>query len=113
MQQIVNALGLDFPQIVANFLGFALFLLLMRKYAWKPFLDFMDKRRNEISGSFRRIDDERAELEKLKSEYKSLIDSIDEEATRRINEAIRRGEDAARLIEEQAREKARMIVDKS
>jgi F-type H+-transporting ATPase subunit b len=113
MQQIADALGLQLPQIIANIIGFAVFLWLMAKYAWKPFLNFMDERREEIAGSFRKIDEERAETKIMRDDYQSRIDTIDDEATRRINEAIRRGEEAARLIEDQAREKARKIIEKS
>ena len=55
----MEALGLDWKQIATNFIGFAAFLFLMRKFAWTPILDFMDKRREEIAGNFKKIEQER------------------------------------------------------
>jgi len=113
MQDSLNALGLNWSQLIANFVGFAVFLWLMARYAWKPILGFMDARRDEISGNYRKIEDEKGELDELKRKYEDHLAKIEEEATRRIQEAIKQGQDAAREIEEQARAKAFAILEKS
>lgn len=109
----MDALGLEAKQIITNFIGFGLFLWLMAKFAWKPILDFMDKRREEIAGNFKKIEQEKSDLEKLRQEYESKIADIDTEATRRVNEAIKSGQDAARQIEEEARARAQAILAKA
>jgi F-type H+-transporting ATPase subunit b len=113
MQESLDALGLDWRQLVTNFLGFAVFLWLMARYAWKPMLSFMDKRRDEIAGHYRRIESEQGELGKLKKEYEGKLARIEEEATHRIQEAIRQGQEAAHQIEDQARTRAVAIVEKA
>jgi F-type H+-transporting ATPase subunit b len=113
MQAIFESLGLEWQQIVTNLIGFIIFLWLMRKFAWNPILDFMDQRREEIAGNFRKIEEEKAELEQLKTEYRGYIDNIDEEATQRIQEAIKNGQDAARQIEDDARSRAQAILAKA
>jgi F-type H+-transporting ATPase subunit b len=109
----VEALGLVGKQIIANFIGFGLFLWLMQRFAWKPIIDFMDKRREEIAGNYQKIDDEKADLKKIREEYEAHLAKIEEEATQRIQAAIKQGQDAAREIEEQARGRAQGIVDKA
>ena len=113
MQSILDSLQIYGPQLLTNFIGFGIFLWLMKKFAWKPILSFMDERREEIAGNFRKIDEERADLSKLRNEYQDHLDRIDDEASMRINEAIRKGEDAARRIEADARAKAQSIIEKS
>lgn len=109
----MDALGLEAKQIITNFIGFGLFLWLMRKFAWKPILDFMDKRREEIAGNFKKIEQEKSDLDKLRQDYEGKIADIDTEATRRVNEAIKSGQDAARQIEEEARARAQAILTKA
>jgi F-type H+-transporting ATPase subunit b len=113
MQESLDALGLDWRQLVTNFLGFGVFLWLMARYAWKPMMSFMDQRREEIAGHYRKIEDERGELKKLRKEYEGHLQRIEEEATRRIQEAIRQGQDAAHQIEDQARARATAIMEKA
>ena len=110
---ILNALGLKIPQLVANFVGFGIFLWLMARYAWKPILGFMDQRVDEISGNYRKIEEEKGELLKTKADYEDRLSKIDEEASQRIQAAIKQGQDAARSIEDQARAKAVAILEKS
>jgi F-type H+-transporting ATPase subunit b len=109
----MDALGLEAKQIITNFIGFGLFLWLMSKFAWKPILDFMDKRREEIAGNFKKIEQEKSDLDKIRQEYDGKIADIDTEATRRVNKAIKSGQDAARQIEEEARARAQTILAKA
>jgi len=113
MQQILDSLGIDWFQIATNFIGFGIFLWLMARFAWKPILDFMDKRRDDIAGSFRKIEHEKDEIEKLRAEYREHLDRIDEEANRRIQKAISEGQEAARQIEDGARKRAQAILVKA
>jgi len=106
-------LGLDLTQIITNFLGFAAFLWLMSRYAWNPILGFMDKRREEIAGNFRKIEKEKNDLDETRKDYDQKIAHIDEEATRRTQEAIRIGQDTARQIEDEARARAQAILQKA
>lgn len=109
----MEALGLNGHQIITNIIGFLIFWWLMAKFAWKPILDFMDKRREELASNFRKIEQEKSEFEKLRQHYQVQIDNIEEEASRRINEAIKNGQDAARQIEDEARARAQAILAKA
>lgn len=113
MQESLSALGLDFKQIITNIIGFLIFWWLMRRFAWDPILKFMDSRREEISGNFRKLDSEREDIGKIRTDYETKLAKIDEEATHRIQEAIREGQNAARQIEDEARAKAMSILGKA
>jgi len=113
MEQIFDSLGIDWFQIATNFIGFGIFLWLMARFAWKPILSFMDERREDIAGNFRKIEKEKSEIEKLKGEYRDHLDRIDEEANKRIQKAISEGQEAARQIEDEARKRAQAILLKA
>lgn len=112
-QELFESLGLDGRQILVNAIGFGIFLWLMARYAWKPILDFMDARREELAGNFKKIEHEKSDLDKLRKKYEAQIENIDEEATRRTNEAIKKGQEDARHIEEEARARAQAILAKA
>ncbi|MCX6645549.1 MAG: F0F1 ATP synthase subunit B [bacterium] len=109
----MEALGLNAQQVITNIIGFLIFWWLMGKYAWKPILKFMDERRDELSNNFRKIEQEKTDLDKLRQQYQNQIATIDEEASRRISEAIKNGQSAARQIEEDARARAQAILAKA
>ncbi len=109
----MEALGLEWQQIVTNIIGFAAFLFLLSKLAWKPILSFMDERREEIASNYRKIEEDKSDLDKVRKEYEDHLAHIQEEASQKIQEAIRQGQDAARRIEDEARSKAQAIVDKA
>ena len=113
MADILKSLGIEGEQVIANLIGFAIFYWVMARYAWKPILGFLDKRREEIAENYRQIEVEKTDLHKTQEEYESSIAKIDEEAAKRINEAIRRGQDSARHIEDEARARATQIIDKA
>jgi F-type H+-transporting ATPase subunit b len=113
MADIMESLGIDPMQVLVNFIGFAIFLWLMARYAWKPILGFMDERRADIAGNFRKIEQEKDDLEKLKRKYQDHLDRIEEEATRLIQEAIKEGQGSARRIEDDARSRAQTILQKA
>ncbi|MFH1677169.1 MAG: F0F1 ATP synthase subunit B [bacterium] len=113
MQESFSALGLDFRQVITNIFGFLIFWWLMRRFAWDPILKFMDSRRDDISGNFRKLDLEREEIGKIRTDYETKLAKIDEEATHRIQGAIRQGQNAARQIEDEARAKAMSILGKA
>jgi len=113
MGSIAETLGIDPAQIATNVIGFAIFLWLMARYAWKPILGKLDERREEIAGNYRKIEEEKSDLDKLRLTYEGHLDKIEEEATRRVQEAIKHGQDAAHQIEDEAREKARDILEKA
>ena len=56
---------------------------------------------------------DKSKLEKIKKQYEDQINKIDEEATRRIQEAIKHGQNAARQIEDEARARAQAILTKA
>jgi F-type H+-transporting ATPase subunit b len=65
---------------------FTLLVLILRKFAWKPLLDSLNKREQTIKDSVEKAEHLRQEAEKILEENKMLLAKADEESRRVINE---------------------------
>lgn len=84
-------------ELVAQIICFLVFLLILRTFLWKRFLGILDKRREAVSSEFKRIDESKETLARIKEEYEKKLSGIDNEAKAKIREAIDEGH---RLAEE-------------
>lgn len=93
---------LSVNQFIWHFIAFALFALVLYKAAWKPILGTIDARKNAIDTSFADIESKQSEVARLQEEYEKKLREIQEETTRRIQDAIKHGEDIAQGIKADA-----------
>lgn len=70
-------------------------------------LGLLEARRGRIEEAFRQIENQKKEIETLRSDYKSRIEKIEEEARAKLQTAIDEGKRIAREIQEKAREEAK------
>lgn len=89
-------------EIFAQILSFFLLLFLLRHFAWKKILGFLDQRKEKISHELCEIENTKIEIARLKTDYESKIATIADQAQAKINEAIQQG----RLINAQMRKRA-------
>lgn len=97
-------------QMVGQLLCFFAVFFLLRKFAWRHFLKVLDDRRENIASEFKRIEDAKTELVKIKTEYETKLTTIEDVAEAKIEEAIAEGERAAKEIKEKARQEAQLIL---
>jgi F-type H+-transporting ATPase subunit b len=100
-------------QILTQLAAFLIFLWVMKRFAWKPILHLLDERREKIAGEFERIDEVKAETERLRMDYEARLRTIEQEARERIQEAIGEGRRVAQEIRERAHADARAITNKA
>lgn len=91
---------------------FTLLVLLLRKFAWKPLLESLNKREQTIKDSVDKAEHLRQEAEKMFEENKKLLTKADEESRKIINEGkqyaeklrneliSKTHEDASRMIQQ-------------
>jgi F-type H+-transporting ATPase subunit b len=89
-------------EIVAQAVGFLILLFLLRVFAWKKVLGMLDKRKNFIASELRSIEESRADIEKIKSDYDTRLASIDQTANQKIHDASVK----SKIIMEEARKEA-------
>jgi len=74
-------------EIIAQVLGFLILLTLLRVFAWKRVLGVLDKRKERIAQEFKKIEETKADIEKLKTDYNAKLGSIEEAAKDRMHAA--------------------------
>ncbi len=106
MEEIFGSLGIKPMQIAIQMLGFFLVFGLLAKLLWKPVLDLMDARENEVKDLFDKAENAKKESEQLMAEYKDHLEKIKEEAQEKIAEGIARGNEMGDKIVNDARKMA-------
>jgi F-type H+-transporting ATPase subunit b len=113
MEEIAQALEIDWGIIITQIIGFLIALWILKAFAWKPLLKMLDDRRNKIVGDIDDAEKIKADADNLLEEYKGKLRDIDTEARAKIQEAISEGTRIASEIREQAREESRQVLAKS
>lgn len=109
----MSGLGFDLGVFVAYLVNFTIILLVLRAFAFKPIMEMLERRKNEIATSLAAADEVKAQAEqerkKLKAELESSRESSQEEA-RKIAQATA---DMREQILEDARREAEVIKTKA
>ena len=98
-------------EVIAQVLGFLLLLFLLRIFAWKRILGLLDERKARIASEFKKIEDAKAQIEALKSDYGLKLDKIEEVANLKIDEAIAEGKKITEEVRKKAHEEAQDIIN--
>ncbi len=106
-------LQLDLQQILSQAISFALLVVILKRFAWKPLLAMLDHRRAHIEEELRQVAQSRAEMTRLQQEYSQRLAKIEDEARVKIQQSVLEGKRIAIEIQEQARTQAQAIMAKS
>ena len=104
MQLLTPAFGL----IIWTLLAFLIVFFILKKYAWKPILDSMNKREQGIANSLATAEKIKIEMSQMKSENEALLVKAREERAQMLKEAK---ETKDRIINE-AKEQAKVETNK-
>ena len=98
-------------EIVAQIVTFFLVLWLLRAFMWKRLLRLLDERKERIVSEFKAIEDAKRDLNGIKAAYDGKIALIEEEAKKRIHEAVNEGAKITEAMRKQAQEEAQDIIE--
>ncbi|MEC7918487.1 MAG: F0F1 ATP synthase subunit B [Candidatus Neomarinimicrobiota bacterium] len=85
---------------------FLLVLLILKKYAWTPLLDFLDQREKEIADSLAMAESAKADLEKVKEESKEILNQAKNQGKSIVSDSKQKAEDAGNKILNDAKAKS-------
>jgi F-type H+-transporting ATPase subunit b len=102
---------LSTSEIVAQILSFLVLFILLRVFFWKRFLKLLDDRREKISSQFKEIEDQKAQIQKIKVEYEDKLKTIEASAQAKIQEAINEGRNITEEIKNNAKAEAEKILE--
>ena len=104
---------LDTSQIIAQVISFLVLFFVLRALVWKRFLKILDDRKDRLASEFKTIEDSKAEVARLKSDYETNLENIDRIAKARIEEAVSEGNRIAEEIRENANTEALQIIERT
>lgn len=87
MPEVIEYLGINWPKLIAQLVNFALVLIILRKFAYKPVLQMLDERRQRIAESVANADKIKAELARTEASRQEILDKANTQANKLIEEA--------------------------
>ena len=106
MQLLTPAFGL----ILWTILAFVIVFFILKKFAWKPILESMNKREEGIADSLATAEKVRGEMAQLKSENEALLVKAREERALMLREAKETKDRIISEAKEQAKEETNKII---
>jgi len=100
--EIARTFGVDWPHLIAQMISFSIVCLLLQRFAYKPVLEMLGERRQQIALGQANAEKIKAELDRIEDQRKAALDRANIEANRMIEEARA----AAALVQDQETKRA-------
>lgn len=100
-------------EVFVQLLAFLFLLFFLQKAAWGPILDFLEARRAKIKSEFDRIEQIQQEMDRLKAEYASRVEKMEEAARLKVQASLDDSKRIAKEIQEKARLESQAYYEKS
>ena len=104
-------LEIDFKIILAQIVTFLIGILVLWKIAWKPLVEILAKRKNDISKNISDANELKSVAEKLKNDYEQMLKDIDRKAQELIQKATVLGDENRQKIITESHIEAKKILD--
>lgn len=109
--------GLQGPDIIkllaTNIVAFLIFVFVLSKVAWGPLMGVLDARKDKIRGDYQAAQAKVEEAEDLRREFEDKLAAIQSTEREKVQEAVKRGEELAKNLEGEARQRAAGILTKA
>ena len=109
-------MGLVTPDIGTIFwmmLMFIILLIILKKFAWKPILNALDKREKSIEDSLRSADRAREDMEKMKADNEEILAQARLERDGMLKETKQTGEKIIGDAREKAAEESKKMIERA
>ncbi|QKY70478.1 F0F1 ATP synthase subunit B [Lentibacillus sp. CBA3610] len=103
--------GLQVGDMLTQLFFFLLLLWLLKKFAWGPLLNVMQKREEHVAGEIEAAEQDRAEAEKARTEANEQLKQTKQEAQKIIEDARNAGQKQEKDIIASARQEADRIKE--
>jgi len=102
IEEIARTFGVDWPHLIAQIISFCIVCVLLQRFAYKPVLQMLRERRQQIAQGQANAEQIKAELARTEVRRQELLDQANTEAGKLIEE----GRAAAARVQEQETQKA-------
>lgn len=104
---------LDLELIISQIFAFILTLLILKRFAWKPFLGLLEERRQKIQLEFDTIAEQKKATQDMIEDYQSRLHALEEQAGAKIEAAAEEGRKIAHQIQHEAHKHAKAMIEKA
>lgn len=87
MHETLEALGIDWNKLIAQIICFSVLLFVLWRFAYKPVLDILEKRRSKIEESLKNAEKIKNDLARTELERREMLLKANEQALQIIAEA--------------------------
>ena len=102
LEQIARTFGVDWQHLIAQILSFGIVCFVLYRFAYRPVLAILEKRRQQIAEGLSNAEKIKAELARSEAQRQEKMAEVNAQATKMIEEA--RG--AAKRVQEMETQKA-------
>lgn len=113
MSELIKHFGIDWKLLLAQAINFLILLFLLKKFAYRPILSILQKRREEIEKGLKFKEKAEDEFKKIKIIEEQTLDQAKEEALHIVLEGEKRAEVRKGEIVETAHQKAQSIIEEA
>ncbi len=109
----IAKLGFSLPGLITQIINFAILLVVLRIFLWKPFLKIIDERNKKIKLGLEAAEQASLQASESQSESKKILDDAKKEASQFVNDAREMADKLKIELEEKANKDAEIIVQKA
>jgi F-type H+-transporting ATPase subunit b len=102
VQEIARTFGVDWPHLIAQIISFGIVCVLLQRFAYRPVLAMLEKRRQEITEGLANAEKIKAELARTEAQRQEVMTQANAQANQLIAEA----QAAAARVQERETQKA-------
>jgi F-type H+-transporting ATPase subunit b len=102
LEQIARTFGVDWQHLIAQMISFGIVCFALYRFAYRPVLATLEKRRQQIAEGLSNAENIKAELARTEAQRQEKMAEVNAQATRMIEEARA----AAKRVQEQETQKA-------
>jgi F-type H+-transporting ATPase subunit b len=99
MAELIEKLGIDWKLILAQIVNFAILFFVLRKFAYKPILELLEKREKRIK-----------EAQDFAEGVDKKMKELDDLTKERLNDASKKADEIVHKAKESAKEREKEIV---
>jgi len=109
--ELLNALGLNIKILIAQLINFAVLVLILWKFGYKPILKFLNDRKDKIERGVLDAEKATARLEEISDKEKEIIKKAKKEALIILEKAKKQGDENRKEIIDEAKEEIGQLIN--
>ncbi len=88
LNELAKQFGVSWPHLISQTISFCIVCFFLQRFAYRPILELLAKRREEIAAGQAMAEQNREQLERSQRERQQILDAANQQAEQMLNEAL-------------------------